>query len=203
MLNITLNCQITALAQASVSLPADRYPITGQHCLELAEQAVAFVRRDMYDETTRTLVRSWREGKGPVSTPFPLVPSRAGVIDKASSSSSSFNHARCSGRRRRWQQTAHSDDYAFLIQALLRLYSVSGKTSHLIWAIQLQEKMDDLFEDTVNGGYWASEQDDLVLVRMKEAQVGDPLFLFHLSTQHSRDTHPSFFFLFEIITGRR
>jgi hypothetical protein len=60
-----MHTQITALAQASVSLPADKYPIANE-CLGLAEGAVDFVRREMYDESTGVLVRSWREGKGPV-----------------------------------------------------------------------------------------------------------------------------------------
>lgn len=31
--------------------------------------------------------------------------------------------------------------------------------------------MDEVFQDKNGGGYWASEEDELVLVRMKEAQV--------------------------------
>jgi uncharacterized protein YyaL (SSP411 family) len=57
--------QITTLIQASVSLPAEEYPIVGR-CRELAENAVAFIKKEMYDESTGLLVRSWREGKGPV-----------------------------------------------------------------------------------------------------------------------------------------
>lgn len=51
------------------------------------------------------------------------------------------------------------------------MYSIAGQEAHLLWAIQLQEKMDELFEDKQGGGYWASEEDELVLVRMKESQV--------------------------------
>jgi uncharacterized protein YyaL (SSP411 family) len=58
-----------------------------------------------------------------------------------------------------------------MIQALIRMYSITGQESHLLWAIQLQEKMDELFEDRQGGGYWASEENELVLVRMKESQV--------------------------------
>jgi uncharacterized protein YyaL (SSP411 family) len=36
--------------------------------------------------------------------------------------------------------------------------------------------MDEIFEDKDGGGYWASEEDELVLVRMKDSQVG-PLLL--------------------------
>jgi uncharacterized protein YyaL (SSP411 family) len=68
-------------------------------------------------------------------------------------------------------QKAQADDYAFFIQALIRLYSITGHEPHIIWAIQLQEKMDELFEDKQGGGYWASEEDELVLVRMKDSQV--------------------------------
>jgi len=55
---------ISALAQASYSLPADTYPIA-KRALELAEGAVAFIKKEMYDEEHGVLSRTWREGKGP------------------------------------------------------------------------------------------------------------------------------------------
>jgi uncharacterized protein YyaL (SSP411 family) len=103
----------------------------------------------MWDPTSRSLTRSWREGKGP---------------------------------------TAQTDDYAFLIQGksphlvsadridnydigLLDLYNVSGDEEHVIWAIELQKRQDELFWDEVGGGYYASAPDEHVLVRMKDSQV--------------------------------
>lgn len=51
------------------------------------------------------------------------------------------------------------------------MYSTTGQEFHLVQAIELQEKMDERFEDKQGGRYWASGEDELVLVRMKESQV--------------------------------
>ncbi|KAJ9125893.1 hypothetical protein QFC24_002678 [Naganishia onofrii] len=56
---------ISALATASVVLPAERYPIASQ-CQAFASDAVAFIKTNLYDDSTRKLTRSWREGKGPI-----------------------------------------------------------------------------------------------------------------------------------------
>ena len=40
--------------------------------------------------------------------------------------------------------------------------------------------MDELFEDKNGGGYWASEEDELVLVRMKDSQVSTWYYGLHL-----------------------
>ena len=64
-----------------------------------------------------------------------------------------------------------ADDYAFLIQGLLDLYEASGKEEYAVWAIRLQEKLDELFYDKEGGGYFASAPDEHILVRMKDAQV--------------------------------
>jgi uncharacterized protein YyaL (SSP411 family) len=53
------------LATASVVLPAERYPIASQ-CQAFASDAVAFIKTNLYDDSTRKLTRSWREGKGPI-----------------------------------------------------------------------------------------------------------------------------------------
>lgn len=64
-----------------------------------------------------------------------------------------------------------ADDYAFLIQGLLDLYEASGKEEYVLWAVQLQEKQDELFYDAQEGGYFASAPDEHILIRMKDAQV--------------------------------
>lgn len=66
-----------------------------------------------------------------------------------------------------------ADDYAFLIQGLLDLYEASGMEEYVSWAIKLQEKQDELFYDTENGGgYFVSAPDDHILVRWKYSQDG-------------------------------
>ncbi|KAI0088897.1 hypothetical protein BDY19DRAFT_890358 [Irpex rosettiformis] len=68
-----------------------------------------------------------------------------------------------------------ADDYAFLIQGLLDLYEANGKEEYVVWAVKLQEKMDELFYDgseEEGGGYYASAPDEHVLIRMKDAQDG-------------------------------
>jgi uncharacterized protein YyaL (SSP411 family) len=86
----------------------------------------------MWDQDTKTLHRSWREGKGP---------------------------------------TGQTDDYAFLIRGLLDLFEASGKEEYAIFAMELQDRQDELFWDTEAGGYFASAPDEHVLIRMKDAQV--------------------------------
>ncbi|OJT15668.1 Spermatogenesis-associated protein 20 [Trametes pubescens] len=68
--------------------------------------------------------------------------------------------------------TGQADDYAFLIQGLLDLYEASANEEHLLWAIRLQEKQDELFYDPEDGGYFASAPDEHILIRMKDAQDG-------------------------------
>lgn len=38
-----------------------------------------------------------------------------------------------------------ADDYAYLVRGLLDLYEATAETGYLVWAVTLQEKMDDLF----------------------------------------------------------
>ena len=49
-----------------------------------------------------------------------------------------------------------SDDYAHMISGLLELYCATGEVEFVQWAIQLQEKMDELFWDETGGGYFQS-----------------------------------------------
>ena len=56
--------QVSALAKAAQVLP-ETYPVAS-NCLTAAEGVVAFIKQNMWDTTTRTLYRSWREGKGPI-----------------------------------------------------------------------------------------------------------------------------------------
>ena len=60
-------------------------------------------------------------------------------------------------------------DYTFLIQALLDLYESDFQTEWLVFALNLQEQLDQRFFDSADGGYFASELGDpSVLVRCKD-----------------------------------
>jgi hypothetical protein len=61
-----------------------------------------------------------------------------------------------------------AEDYAFLIQGLLDLYETTFEVSWLEWAVQLQEKQNQLFADDAAGGYFANAAGDTsVLLRLK------------------------------------
>ena len=61
-----------------------------------------------------------------------------------------------------------AEDYAFLIQGLLDLYEARFDVRWLEWAVQLQEKQDELFWDDSAGGYFANAAGDAsVLLRLK------------------------------------
>jgi uncharacterized protein YyaL (SSP411 family) len=73
-----------------------------------------------------------------------------------------------------------SDDYAWVISGLLELYFATGEVEYVQWAIELQTKMDELFWDEDNGGYFQSPKNgdsgggDVggVLLKMKEDYDG-------------------------------
>lgn len=66
-----------------------------------------------------------------------------------------------------------AEDYSFLIQGLLDLYEATFDEAWLQWAKTLQTKMDDLFWDHTQGGYFSSVADDAhLLLRIKEEYDG-------------------------------
>jgi uncharacterized protein YyaL (SSP411 family) len=66
-----------------------------------------------------------------------------------------------------------AEDYAFVIQALLDLYTASFDLRHVEFAERLQTTQDRLFFDQVNGGYFSVSGDDpSILLRMKEDNDG-------------------------------
>ena len=69
---------------------------------------------------------------------------------------------------------AFSDDYAFLIEALIDLYSINFDESLLELAEQLQNKMDKLFFDTLNNsGYFTSRAgNQSIFARVLDEQDG-------------------------------
>ena len=78
-----------------------------------------------------------------------------------------------SWREGRSESAGFAEDYAFLIQGLLDLYEAGFEIRWLQWAERLQVKMDELFWDGKNGGYFNSRADDAtVIVRLKEDYDG-------------------------------
>ncbi len=79
---------------------------------------------------------------------------------------------------RRWRAgdaavPAFLDDYAFFVQGLIDLYEAGFDNSYLTSAIQLTERMRELFEDTANGGFFsATEADPSLVLRIKEDYDG-------------------------------
>jgi len=68
---------------------------------------------------------------------------------------------------------AFASDYAYLITGLLDLYEASGDHKWLKWAIELQAKMDEMFYDESNGGYFNIDgKDQNLVLRMKEDYDG-------------------------------
>ncbi|MFP3983704.1 MAG: thioredoxin domain-containing protein [Desulfurivibrionaceae bacterium] len=60
------------------------------------------------------------------------------------------------------------EDYAYLVYGLTELYHSSFDPCWLRWALDLNTRQQELFEDKTEGGFFStSEEDDSVLVRMK------------------------------------
>ncbi len=66
-----------------------------------------------------------------------------------------------------------AEDYAFLIQGLLDLHDASFDVRWSQWAERLQTKMDELFWDEAQGGYFnSSAADPNIVLRLKEDYDG-------------------------------
>lgn len=62
-----------------------------------------------------------------------------------------------------------SCDYVYLIRALIDLYETTLDEQWLKWAVELQDKTDEIFWDSNKGGYFAvGEGDSSILIRMKD-----------------------------------
>ncbi len=84
-----------------------------------------------------------------------------------------------SGRLRRSYRAGEAtaegvlDDYTDLIGGLLDLYQAGFDVHWLAWAVSLEEKQDQLFWDTRQGGYFdASQSDPHLLARTRESYDG-------------------------------
>jgi uncharacterized protein YyaL (SSP411 family) len=68
---------------------------------------------------------------------------------------------------------AYAEDYACLTFGLLELFQADGHPQWLEWALTLQQRLDDLFWDPEEGGWFSTTgQDKSVLLRLKEDYDG-------------------------------
>jgi len=68
---------------------------------------------------------------------------------------------------------AYAEDYAYLIFGLLELFQAGGDPAWLQWALTLQLRLDELFWDPVDGGWFSTTgKDPSVLLRLKEEYDG-------------------------------
>ena len=127
---------VTAWNGLMISAYARAGQILGQeHYTHAAQRAARFLQARLYDESTQTLSRSYRDG--------------------------------------RRDALGFAEDYALLIQGLLDLYETDFDLGWLNWALDLQERQDAIFEDTVRGGYFASDpRDESIVLRMKVEHDG-------------------------------
>lgn len=67
----------------------------------------------------------------------------------------------------------YAEDYAYLIFGLLELFQADGDPEWLAWARELQQRQDELFWDSTDGGWFSTTGKDLsVLLRLKEDYDG-------------------------------
>ena len=68
---------------------------------------------------------------------------------------------------------AYAEDYAYLIFGLLELFQADGDPAWLDWALTLQRRLDELFWDPIEGGWYSTTgKDASVLLRLKEEYDG-------------------------------
>ena len=100
-----------------------------------AERAAAFIERHLWNSTTRTLLRRYRDGNAAVD--------------------------------------GYAEDYAYLAFGLIELFQATGAPRWLAWALTLQARMDELFWDPADGGWFSTTGHDAsVLLRLKETYDG-------------------------------
>lgn len=106
-----------------------------------AEDAAKFIERYLYDKNKKILLRSCYRGS-------------ENLIMQTSTPISGFQV-----------------DYAFVIRGLLDLYEVTFDTHWLEFAEELQDIHDNLFWDSVDGGYFSTTQSDRsVILRLKDGK---------------------------------
>ena len=79
---------------------------------------------------------------------------------------------------RRYRQGAagvegYAEDYAYLVFGLIELFQADGDPAWLQWALTLQQRMNELFWDAAEGGWFSTTgHDPSVLLRLKEDYDG-------------------------------
>ena len=67
----------------------------------------------------------------------------------------------------------YAEDHAYLVFGLLELFQADGDPAWLEWALTLQRRMDELFWDVEQGGWFSTTgRDPSVLLRLKEDYDG-------------------------------
>jgi uncharacterized protein len=79
-------------------------------------------------------------------------------------------------RRYRRQDAAvagYAEDYAYLASGLVELFQATGDPAWIEWALTLHRRLDDLFADPIEGGWFSTTgEDPSVLLRLKEQYDG-------------------------------
>ena len=67
----------------------------------------------------------------------------------------------------------YAEDYACVTFGLIELFQATGDPHWLEWALVLQRRLDELFWDPAEGGWFSTTGDDpTVLLRLKETYDG-------------------------------
>ena len=67
----------------------------------------------------------------------------------------------------------YAEDYAYVTFGLIELFQASGEPRWLEWALVLQRRLDELFWDQAEGGWFSTTgEDPTVLLRLKETYDG-------------------------------
>jgi uncharacterized protein YyaL (SSP411 family) len=132
---------IAALARAANTLAAiDRQ--RAARCRHAAEKAVAFIKKEMYDETTGQLTRIYKPD--------------------ANTSTSENHHSSSEDTN-----IAFLDDYAYFSLALIALYDVTFQPADLELAASLQSYMDEHFIANTTGAYFQAQRSAEQIFRLK------------------------------------
>ncbi len=115
--------------------------------LEEAKRTVGFIKTHLYNKKTGKLYRHYREHLN-----------TAGASDSTNAST---------------RAEATLSDYVWLIYGLLDVHIVSNDKQWLDWALELQEKQNELFLDKATGAYFESvANDSSLLFRSKSIYDG-------------------------------
>jgi uncharacterized protein YyaL (SSP411 family) len=105
------------------------------HYAAAAEKAASFIRTRLWNVSTRTLLRRYRDGEAAIE--------------------------------------GYAEDYAYLIFGALELFQATGGPEWFEWALELQQRQDELFWDAADGGWFSTTgKDPSVLLRLKEDYDG-------------------------------